>query len=123
VLEHFAEELVHAFPGLDEGFATGCRCAVHPAYTPVVLSGAGPQQSLPFHPVQNRVQRAGAQAVSVSAQLVDHFLPKDWTFSSVMEKMQPDEPRVQISICHRNSITDYDNENRGYCSGSLVVKS
>jgi hypothetical protein len=41
----------------------------------------------------------------------------------VMEKVQPDEPGVQISIYHRMSMTDCDNENRGYCGGSLVVKS
>jgi len=40
-----------------------------------------------------------------------------------MEKVQSDEPRVQISIYHRISMTDYDNENRGYCGGSLIVKS
>jgi hypothetical protein len=44
--------------------------------------------------VQNRVQRAGAQPVPVSAQLVDHFLPKDWSFSGVMEKVESDEPGV-----------------------------
>ena len=123
MLEHFAEELLHACPRLDEGFAPGRCGAVHPTYAPVVLRGAGPQQSLPFHPVQNRVQGASAQPVPVTTQLVDHFLPKDWTFSGVMEKMQPDEPGVQISIYHRTSITNCDNEDRGYCAGSLVVKS
>jgi hypothetical protein len=59
----------------------------------------------------------------VPAQLVDHFLPEDWTFSGVMEKMQPDQPRVEITIYHRTSITDYDNEDRGYCGVSLAVKS
>ena len=123
MLEHFAEELLHACPRLDEGFAPGRCGAVHPTYAPVVLRGAGPQQSLPFHAVQNWVQRAGAQPVPVPAQLVNHFLPKDWTFAGVMENVQSDEPRVQISIYHRISMTDYDNENRGYCGDSLVVKS
>ena len=94
----------------------GRGCAIHPTYAPVVLRRAGPQQSLPFHAVQNRVERAGAQPIAVPAQLVDHLLAEDWTFSGVMEKMEPDEPGVEVSIYHRISITDCDNENRGYCA-------
>ena len=85
VLEHFAEELLHARPGLDEGFAAGRCRTVHPT-TPVVLSGARTQQTLPFHAVQNRIQRAGAEPVPMPPQLIDHLLTEDRPSGGVMEQ-------------------------------------
>src|SRR4051812_43481136 len=95
VLEHFAEQFLHALPGDHKRLPARGRRSIHPAIAPTVQCRAGSQIALPFHAVQDRIERARAQAIAMPTKLVNHRLAEDWALSSVMENMESDESRVQ----------------------------
>jgi len=75
-----------------------------------------------FHAVQDGIKRAGAQPIPVPTELVDHRLAENGAFGGVVENMQPDESRIQVSIYHRFSPSDSDIEIRAYTQSSAKVK-
>lgn len=103
VFEHFAEQFLHSLPSDDESLPTRGRRPIHPATPPIVEGQAGPQIALPFHAVQDGIERARAQAIAVATKLVDHRLAEDRTFGGMMEDVEPDEPGIQVAIDHRLS--------------------
>ena len=48
------------------------------------------------HAQQQRVDRAGAQAIAVARQLLDHPLAVDLAFGSVVQDVQPDQAREAL---------------------------
>ena len=67
---------------------------------------AGGQIALVFHGVQHRVERAGAEAVAVIGQFVDHPLAIDFVFRRVVQNMQPDKAGKEIVEFHHSSSCD-----------------
>jgi hypothetical protein len=92
VLEHFAEQFLHTLPADHERLATRRRRSIHTPIAPRVHRRAGPQVSLAFHAVQDGIERARAQSIAMSTELVDHRLAEDRTVRGVMKNVQPDEP-------------------------------
>ena len=109
VLEHLAEEFLDAPSCRDKRLATWGGRPIHASVPSTVQREARPQVALPFHTVQDGIERARAQAIAVPAELVDHRLAEDRSFSGVMKNMEPDESGIEIAIYHRTSASVFDN--------------
>lgn len=100
-----------------------------PVYSPqrlaVSLLGR-PQVSLLFEALKERIQAPRTDAVSVTRQFFDHPQTEDRTFNGVVEYMEPDQARVQVTVgCsilllgirfrHRITNSDIMGPNGGAC--------
>jgi hypothetical protein len=54
--------------------------------------------AVPLHLVQHRVERSRRQAVAVMSQLVDHPLPINFLFGSMVQHMQANKPRQKVVV-------------------------
>jgi hypothetical protein len=112
VLEHLAEEFLHALSCGDERFPTGGRRPVHAPAPSAFQPGLGSKQTSTLHPVENRIHRARTHAVAVTGELVDHRLPEDRIFCRVVEHVQANQANVERSIKHRFPMSCFDIEIR-----------
>jgi len=48
--------------------------------------------------MQNRVERAGAEVISVPPQLLDHAKTEDLAFGRMAKDVQSDEASIQIRV-------------------------
>src|SRR5437762_11946578 len=112
VFKHLAEQFLDARARRDESLPPGGRRAIYASAPSAIQHGPRPQIAVALHSMKNRVERAGAQPVPVAAELVDHRLAEDWTFRGVVKDMEPNQPRVELSIIHRGSISSLDRKSR-----------
>src|SRR5581483_9116649 len=97
-LEHLTEQLLDTpARGRERAPAERGR-AVHAPRAPAVALVPGSEVTLPLHRVQDRVQRPGAEPVSMASELVDHPLPEHGAGRSVVQDVEPDEAAVQAPI-------------------------
>jgi hypothetical protein len=114
LLEHLAEQFLHALPPNPERSpARRCR-SIDTAIPALAERQAGPQVPLAFHAVQDGIERARAQSVTMSTKFVDHRLAEDRPLSRVMKDVESDETRIQVAVYHRFSSSEFDIEMRGY---------
>src|SRR6476469_6796303 len=110
--KHFAEQLLHAVPRRNQGLAARRRRAVDAAVASAVQYLLRSQVAVPFHAVENRIERAGAEPVAVARELIDHCLAVDGAFGGVMEDVQTYQACIKISIMHRISMSESDSGDR-----------
>ena len=104
-----------------------------PVYPPerLAVSPLGrPQVPLPFETLEKRIQAPGTDAVSVTRQPLDHPQTEDRAFHGVVENMEPDQARIQVTVggnifllCirfrHRITNEDIMGPNGGICQAPL----
>jgi len=100
LFEKFAEEFFDLGFGRTQRSPPGSGGAIHTALGLPVPHLAGDEITLLFQSVQDRIQRAGAQFVSMPAQFFDHRQAVKRFFSRVVQDMQPDQASIQFSIIH-----------------------
>ena len=115
MFEHLTEQFLYALSSHHERLPTHSRGPVHTPVSAAVQGQPRAHVSLAFHPVQNRVQRACTQTVSVPPEFVDHRLAEDGAFGCMMQDMEANQTGVEITINHRHSMSNSDKEYRAYC--------
>ena len=75
----------------DKGFAAGRSDDVVLANLPLGHLLLGSEISGLFQPVENGVNRSGADVIAVPPQFQDHFVAVNRVFGSVMKNVHPDE--------------------------------
>src|SRR5208283_2102729 len=98
--KHLTEELVHPlFCALE--CASAARCdPVHPSSrAPEPLLGRA-KIPLLLQSVQDWVQRARAQSISVPGECLDHRKPIQRACGSVMQQMQANQAPVESTVSH-----------------------
>src|SRR6476620_2926133 len=91
VLHGLAGELPDPDFGKHQALLAQLCCLVELSRHPPFPLYARSQIALFLHGMEHRVQGAGAEAVTVVRQLVDHPLPVDFVFRSMMQNMQSNE--------------------------------
>jgi hypothetical protein len=79
------------FPGRQGASASG-REPVYTTNLARLYTSMRSEQPLLFEPVKDRVQRPGAELVSVSRKLFDHPETEDSFLNCVMENVKADQP-------------------------------
>lgn len=106
------EQLPQPHTGLFQGCAALGRNAVKPPAASFRFV-ASLDPPIPFHAAEHRIEGAGADAVTMVPQFLDHPIAKKATFLGVMQDMHPDEAEEQAlqrlinGLTHRNSITNF----------------
>jgi hypothetical protein len=66
--------------------------------------------------MQERIEHSRAQLVSVTSELLNHFQPKDRSFTRVIKNVQANHPGIKhatvVSDHSYHSLSDFDNELR-----------
>jgi hypothetical protein len=97
------EKLSYFAFGCGERFSPKRRGPVNSPERFAIPLLCGFQVSLPLEALQQWVQTARADFVTVARKLLDHAQPEDWLLHSVMKHVQTNETRVQITV-RRNVI-------------------
>jgi hypothetical protein len=97
VLDNFGEQLPEFRPGVREQSFTGSGGRPIRLTPPSSDNFVGALQiAVAFELVQDRVERTRSDAVTVAAQLFDHFQPENRFLCGVIKNVQPDEPAVEV---------------------------
>src|ERR1035438_2844693 len=104
-----------------------------PVYPPERLAVSPlrrPQVPLPFETLEKRIEAPRTDAVSVTRQFLDHPQTEDRAFNGVVEDVEPDQARVQVTVGggifligirfrHRITNRDIMRPNGGSCQAPL----
>src|SRR3954453_14043215 len=75
VFEHFSEQLLNPSPGRRQGLAPERSRPIHTAIAAVFFRALRLQIALLLHPVEDRVQRSGAEPIAMARKFIHHPLP------------------------------------------------
>lgn len=95
-LDQFPKQFADPFFREDERLASFGRGAIESPRTPTDTLGPGFEIALALERVQHWIQGARADAVAVPCQLLNHPLPIELVFDSMMKDVQPDEPGEKV---------------------------
>jgi hypothetical protein len=101
-LDELREELPHPRPRPIERAAAPRRRDVEPPAPARLAPGPGAQVPPPLEPVEERIERAGAEPVAVARELRRDPGPEDGLLRRVVEDVKPDEPEVERRVPHDN---------------------
>jgi hypothetical protein len=118
MLEHFAEQFLDAAASDTQHLPSERRHMVQAAVAAVVPRQPRLEVSQPLHTVEDRIQRAGTEAIAVVTELIHHPLAEDGPFGCVVQDVKTNQTIVQASIFHRFPIAYTDIGNRCEFGGS-----
>jgi len=97
-LDEFMKKFPHFVLRCRQGLSAERRGPIYSPQRLAVALPGGSQVPLFFEPLEQRIQTPRTEAVAVPRKFIDHAQTEDRPVSSVMKNVQPDQPRIQITV-------------------------
>ena len=105
-LDQFPKELTNFAFGKVESFVTLFCRPIEATGAPASPSHSGLQVALALEGMQQRIERAGTDSISVASQLLHHPLPIEFPLHRVVQDMQPDQAGQKFLVLVVTSSQD-----------------